>query len=564
MAVAPADERRVLQELIFTVGSSLELDEVLGAIVRLLSDASGVHACFVYFIEAGGERLVLRAASDPYAHLTGRIALERGEGLAWWVAERREPAFIRDNALADPRVKYIPELEEEKFQSLCSVPIIGRADVIGVISANTEAPREFTHEEVQFLISSASLVAGAIENARRYEQMRSRVRELEDLRQLGETVARAEALEDLLPAVTAWGVRLLRAKACHLYLVDPTTGVMQLRRSNPPGSSAEGSMELLDLRRDPVGSGHIERVTVPLVANDEVLGALMAEGTTEVNLAREVASQAAVAIKKIDLIERLTEKSLVKDFFEQLAGGQTLGGDVSGDVDARARRLSCDLGDPHLALVATPPDERLERELRLVAPGSLCDRRDDSMRALVRVPPSGETSLVDAIRRIHRRLGRPISIGVSSPCVGASSVAEGFAEARYALLGTSVLERAPSVMTYEDLGPYKYLLRISAQEGASDRHQEAIARLAAYDRKRSTSLLCTLEEFLRRHGNISATAEVLFIHENTLRQRLRRIAQVSGLDLRREDWLPVEIAVKMLRLREALGTLSSRPEASDG
>jgi putative methionine-R-sulfoxide reductase with GAF domain len=557
MAMAPAPERRVLQEVIFTIGSSLELDEVLGAIARLLSDASGVHACFVYFVEDGGERLVLRAASDPYAHLAGKIALQRGEGLAWWVAERREPAFIRENALADSRVKYIPELEEERFQSLCSVPIIGRAGVIGVISANTEAPREFTDEEVQFLFSSASLLAGAIENARRYERMRSRVRELEDLRQLGETIARAETHEDLLPAVTSWGVRLLRAKSCHLYVLDPSTGVLRLRLSNPPGSGAEASIELWELDRDLPGDGLSDRVTVPLVANNEVLGALVAEGTSEVNLAREVGSQAAVAIKKIDLIERLREKSVVKDFFEQLAGGPALGSHVSGDVEARARRLGCDLAAPHLVLMASAPEDRLERELRLVAPGSLCDRRDDSMRALLRVPPSGETCLVDAIRRVHRKLGKPIFVGVSSLSVGASGIAAGFAEARYALLGTSVLQRAPDVMTYEDLGPYKYLLRMSAEEGSRDGHQDAVARLAEYDRKRSTSLLPTLEQFMRCHGNIIAASEALIVHENTVRQRLRRIEEVSGLDLRREDWLPLEMAVKMWRLREAPGTLRS-------
>ena len=41
-----------------------------------------VHATFVYLVEDEGERLVLRAASDPYSHLVGQIALERGEGIA--------------------------------------------------------------------------------------------------------------------------------------------------------------------------------------------------------------------------------------------------------------------------------------------------------------------------------------------------------------------------------------------------------------------------------------------------------------------------------------------------
>ena len=45
----------------------------------------------------------------------------------------------------------------------------------------------------------------------------------------------------------------------------------------------------------------------------------------------------------------------------------------------------------------------------------------------------------------------------------------------------------------------------------------------------------------------------LIVHPNTLRQRLRRIADLTGIDLRRDDWLMVEIAVKLVRLRSALG-----------
>lgn len=80
-----------LARIVSTVSSSLELDEVLRAIVRLLSEGTGVHACFVYLLDEPEEALVLRAASDPFAHLAGRIRLERGESLAWWAAEHREP-----------------------------------------------------------------------------------------------------------------------------------------------------------------------------------------------------------------------------------------------------------------------------------------------------------------------------------------------------------------------------------------------------------------------------------------------------------------------------------------
>jgi DNA-binding PucR family transcriptional regulator len=109
------------------------------------------------------------------------------------------------------------------------------------------------------------------------------------------------------------------------------------------------------------------------------------------------------------------------------------------------------------------------------------------------------------------------------------------------------------VLGYDELGAYKYLLRIAMEEGARDATIDAVAKLAEYDRERGAALLATLEEFLGRRGNISATSDALFVHPNTLRQRLRRIADLTGIDLRRDDWLMVEIAVKLVRLRGALG-----------
>ena len=140
---------KFLHEIVSTVASSIELADVLPAVVRLMSDASGVHGSFVYLLER--DQLVMRAASPPYGRQVGKVAFERGESLAWWAVEHEEPAFIRENALADPRVKYVPELEEERFQSLLAVPIVGRSgEAIGAITAHTEAPREFTDDAVEF------------------------------------------------------------------------------------------------------------------------------------------------------------------------------------------------------------------------------------------------------------------------------------------------------------------------------------------------------------------------------------------------------------------------------
>jgi len=546
---------KTLQQIVSTVASSLELSEVLRAVVKLMSDASGVHACFAYLVEDGGERLVLRAASPPYERQAGKVVMERGEGLAWWAAERGEPAFIRDNALADPRTKYFEELEEERFQSLLALPVVGRdGEVIGVITAHTEAPREFSDVEVDFLVTSASLVAGAIENARMYEEARLRVSELEQLTELAEAIARADALDELLETVVADSRPLLAARACHVYLLDPGREELERVASDPEPGNARATLGLAELGPELARGGRSSRLAVPLVANGELIGLLVAEGSARVELGRAVASQVAVGIKKVQVIEQLTEKNLIKDFFEELAGGR-----ARGDLEGRAARLGCNLELPHVVLAAEPPDDAFERGLRLVAPGSLFDRREDSLRALVRLPTPNVEFFLGKLRRMHADLAQPVAVGISSVCQGEEAFVDGFAEAQQALLGTVVLRGEPTALAYEELGAYKYLLRVAVDGGIRDATVDAVGRLAEYDAQRGSQLVTTLEEFLGRHGNISATSEALFVHPNTLRQRLRRIAELSGLDLRKDDWLMIEIAVKMVKLDQALGSHAAKP-----
>jgi purine catabolism regulator len=168
------------------------------------------------------------------------------------------------------------------------------------------------------------------------------------------------------------------------------------------------------------------------------------------------------------------------------------------------------------------------------------------------VPTGGVQRVVDAVRRLRTELGLPVAVGVSGVCSGVDGLAAGFREARQAALGSSVVAGAPAVVAYEELGPFKYLLRIPAEGVDRDATVEAVTRLADYDAQRGSSLLTTLEEFLRRRGSISSTSEALFVHPNTLRQRLRRIGELTGLDLRRDDWLMVEIAVKLVKLERAV------------
>ncbi len=68
----------------------------------------------------------------------------------------------------------------------------------------------------------------------------------------------------------------------------------------------------------------------------------------------------------------------------------------------------------------------------------------------------------------------------------------------------------------------------------------------------------TLDEYFAHNGNLSQTAEALFIHRNTLTYRLERIGLISRLDLDNPDTrLAVQLALRIHRMLAA-NNLSER------
>src|SRR5918997_3553672 len=204
------DETGTLRAVITTVYSTLEVDAVLAGVVDLVTEATRCHACLIYLVE--GDRLVLRAASPVHASFVGRISMGLDEGVAGWVAREAEPALIRDEALHDPRMKYFPELEEERWQSMAAVPVPARGgDVIGVIVLHTAAPREFTEDDVALLEHTATLVGGGVERAQLYGEARSRGDALTRLAEVSQRLAAATRHERLGEAAPAGARPLPRA-----------------------------------------------------------------------------------------------------------------------------------------------------------------------------------------------------------------------------------------------------------------------------------------------------------------------------------------------------------------
>jgi GAF domain-containing protein len=572
-----------LYQIIETITSGPDLSTILHGIVKLVTEATGCHACFIYFIAQ--DRFVLRAASSMYSHLEGQVQFGKDEGLAGWVARKHRSAFIRERALEDPRVIYVPELEEERFQSLVSVPILSRSgEVAGVISVHASAPHEFRPADREFLESTASLVAGAIENARLYEGATTKVALLSKLSRLAQRVAAAASPEELLPLAVDECRALLNAKRCELYLIEAEEQLV-LARSSPP----HGAIRPLDLRQlwtsvfDTAEESPIQAhmaaeilwgdpaegvpIVAPLVAGKERLGLLAALLDSPEPDARwvlaAVASHTAVAMRHLRLVDWLRQKNLAKDFFDALANPES----NSDDLKAMAGRLGFNLDAPQLVVLAMPQakrsqaakDEvadRLEARLRNDFPGCLLHRREDVIRALVRVGAPGAPATLDALRRVF---GEPaaggsslLAVGVSDICHGHEELASGLVEADHAARVGPLVGGGP-LCTYAELGAYRYV--VAGAAGVRDGSTERLERLVDYERRRGTELLRTLEVYLDQKGNVARTARAMYMHTNTLRQRLARIEAVAGLDLEKEDWVSLAMAVRVIALRRRQSTI---------
>ncbi|MGH2731542.1 MAG: GAF domain-containing sensor histidine kinase [Actinomycetota bacterium] len=168
-------ENRVLNRIIEVFSSGIDLDRVLSAAVDLVLEAMEVDACFLHLYDPSRQRVVLRAASEPYREAIGQVELALGEGVTGWVAAHREPAVIAEDKRSDPRYKYFSVLEGDRYTSMLSVPLISRTDrLVGVVNLHTQQRRDFGRGDIGLLRHVASLLAAAIEHAALFEELETK------------------------------------------------------------------------------------------------------------------------------------------------------------------------------------------------------------------------------------------------------------------------------------------------------------------------------------------------------------------------------------------------------
>ena len=569
-------ENETLSAVVAIISSTPDLHQVLSRVVDLLTRATACHACFVYLAE--DEELRLRAASPVYAHLIGQVRFGIDEGLAGWAVRNRQPGFIRDHALDDPRTVYVPELEEQRFQSMVAVPIPARAGrALGAIALHTVAPREFDEAVLAVLTRAAALVAGAIENAKLFEESELRVQALTRWTDLAQRLAGADDRGELHQLALAGARQLLPCDQCRLYEFDEDR--LRLVAEDPPGVAAspfEGAASarvVLDLLASPsVDPPRLEAVglelglaeppgaamAIPLSAGSDRRGVLVVVAREPwrahgAELARALGHLLALTLEKADLIEHLTAENVAHDLFDALARGD------AALAAGRARAAGVDLDRPHVFVHARAYSDATdwaaigpvaERTVRAAATGAICDVSGSDLRCLI---PAGEEGprasreLLPALTRLCAL--HDLAVGLSDSRRGAAGAGRSLAEAADASRLAQALNAEPAALLHRDAGAYRYLVHLLDEDGPRDHLHEGVKLLLAYDARRQSALLPTLERYLEAGRGYAATARELNIHVNTLRQRLHRVEEISGLSLNDEDLLSLQLVIKLARAR---------------
>ena len=188
----------------------------------------------------------------------------------------------------------------------------------------------------------------------------------------------------------------------------------------------------------------------------------------------------------------------------------------------------------------------VERGVRGAVPGAvaaLTDRHELPGDEVVVLLPTGD----DGARRARggERCGAscrrgcratPSRVGRSRPC---SEPGELHRAASEALLAANVAEGDPErpVLAFDETGAYRLLLSAMSEDPAELQrfYAETVEPLVAYDEQYETDLVTTVEAFLDADGNVAGTAQRLFTHRHTIRYRLERVRELSGLDVGSTD-----------------------------
>jgi hypothetical protein len=305
------------------------------------------------------------------------------------------------------------------------------------------------------------------------------------------------------------------------------------------------------------------RLAIAVRAGDEILGSIwVAEGDKELGADAERALIDAGPIAALHLIRWRTSEDVDRERRSALLRS-VLEGDTAPEVLAESLDVDEDAFVTVLAfrLLAGEPEDaalRSERARDLIALYCESFRRKAASVAIgpvvyVLIPEVADPERArlvalagDIIERVRGPLQTEVSAGIGATLQGLASVR---ASRRQADAVLQVLAGPGVVGTIESHRPATILssLRASARRDP-DLLEGHLAALRVHDAEHRTAYVETLRAYLDHFGDIPAAATSVGVHQNTFRYRLRRLLEISDVDLTE----PVARLVLHLQLHLAL------------
>jgi signal transduction histidine kinase len=176
-------ELRALGEVGRAVSSSLDLETVLATIVSRANELSSTDGGAIYEYDDQTEEFHLRATQnfDPeFVEVLRATPIRRGEGVTGRMVETREATQIPD-VLEDTsyQSRLRDTLVRSGYRALLAVPLLREDRIIGGLVVNRKTPGEFSPEVIELLQTFATQSALAIQNARLFQEIEEKSRQLE-------------------------------------------------------------------------------------------------------------------------------------------------------------------------------------------------------------------------------------------------------------------------------------------------------------------------------------------------------------------------------------------------
>jgi sugar diacid utilization regulator/putative methionine-R-sulfoxide reductase with GAF domain len=581
-------ESRVLQQVIGQLLRVRDLDQVLLSITDRTSTLLDADICGVLLRE--GDELRMRSCTGHRVVETSRLRMGRGQGVAGLVFLTGKPAkvddYVRDDSISQD---FVPLAELEETRSALAAPLRLHDEVIGVLEVWRRRPSLFTEDDVRRLVTLADVATIAIDNARLYDRQATAVEALSRARdavsaQLAVHERTSHLQHTLLKAVLEGGglhtlARVVsRETACRI-AVYYSGGELAARH---PAIGVEA--DLPTTLRMPARPGR-RRITLtdgrrhtawvhPLVAEGDELGCVaLLPGREPPQVMDVVAGQAAMACSLMLLRQRAAGKAraeameqvvwdLVEGNAEQLAGARSRAAQLGVPLDRPMRVISGRLDGVDAAAAQNGWTEtqadRMRRELLRALKQRLgwqhlplAANRADSFVGLVTGLDGDQlrrslTGLNDEIHSESPGLG--VSWGVGRENADPGQLPRSYAEARVAAVASRRLG-GDDVCLYERLGIVRLLLGSGRDPDLQEFVDDVTGPLLAYDRENAGSLIPTLRAFFDADCSQRLAAERLFIHHKTMRYRMEKIRQLTGLDLgRHEDRMRTDVALRLLQV----------------